>query len=231
MASNLLISNYLFKKDSSWGLTRKVEMSRQTQMESVHVNIVPDGKCLCQDGQGQKVPMLRRSCVHDTSALSNYRICADFLSSCQDFRAYNRLISVLDQTFVRSLDFRVLAQNFRAFACPDNVNLNARHPRRAFIWVWTYKLSVWDLSTGSSKIQFPWYKKQSLQTVFFIPLSIYDVNQNGLFAIITPHYGLKWPRPWSPLALSKPWLGIYFFTGAYYSKETRNEYIKCKLIR
>ena len=93
-------------------------MSRLTQTESDHVNTVPDGKCLCPDGHRQKVSMLRRSCVHQTSALSDYRVFADFFElmtrlscvqqtnerSCQDFRAYNRLMSVHVKIFVRTTD-------------------------------------------------------------------------------------------------------------------------------
>ena len=54
------------------------------------------------------------------------------------------------QTFVRSPDYScVHVQTFVRFSWfPDHVNLNARHPRRAFIWVWTYRLSVWDLNLG-----------------------------------------------------------------------------------
>ena len=59
--------------------------------------------------------------------------------------------SVHDQTFVRSPDYScVHDQTFVRFSLfPDHVNLNARHPRRAFIWVWTYRLSVWDLKLGT----------------------------------------------------------------------------------
>ena len=32
---------------------------------------------------------------------------------------------------------------------PDRVILNARHPLRAFISVWTYLVSVWYLSLGN----------------------------------------------------------------------------------
>ena len=94
-----------------------------------HVNIsfgnilsqveVPDRKSICPDRPRRKVPMSRLSCVQD-------------------------------QTFVRSPDYScVHVQTFVRFSLfPDHANLNARHPRRAFIWVWTYRLSVWDLNLG-----------------------------------------------------------------------------------
>ena len=53
-------------------------------------------------------------------------------------------------TFVRSSDLScVQVQTFVRFSVfPDNEKLNARQPRLAFIWVWTYRLPVWDLNLG-----------------------------------------------------------------------------------
>ena len=94
----------------------------------------------------------RLSCVHQTFVRSP-DFCA-FMSRTfvrsPNFRAFARLSCVHDQTFVRSPDYScVHVQTFVRFSLfPDHVNLNARHPRRAFIWVWTYRLSVWDLNLG-----------------------------------------------------------------------------------
>ena len=52
-------------------------------------------------------------------------------------RTFTRLSCVHLQTIVRSS------------VLPDRVILNARRPLRAFMAVWTYRLSVWDLSLGS----------------------------------------------------------------------------------
>ena len=101
--------------------------------------------------------MIRLSCVHQTIRAFMIRL------SCvhQTIRAFMiRLFvrspdysCVHDQTFVRSPDYScVHVQTFVRFSLfPDHVNLNARHPRRAFIWVWTYSLSVWDLKLGKIK--------------------------------------------------------------------------------
>ena len=152
-----------------------VEPRLRSQTESRYVPTVPDGKCLCPDRPRRKVPMSRLSCVHQTFV----RSCPDFRAftrlSCvhvqtfvrsPDFRAFMSRLScvhvqifvrspdyscVHDQTFVRSPDYScVHVQTFVRFSLfPDHVNLNARHPRRAFIWVWTYRLSVWELNLGS----------------------------------------------------------------------------------
>ena len=42
-----------------------------------------------------------------------------------------------------------MTRNFVRFSVfPDYENLNARHPGHASIWVWTYRLSLWDLNLG-----------------------------------------------------------------------------------
>ena len=83
------------------------------------------------------------SCVHDQTFVRS----PDY--SCVHDQTFVRspdYSCVHDQTFVRSPDYScVHVQTFVRFSLfPDHVNLNARHPRRAFIWVWTYRLSVWD---------------------------------------------------------------------------------------
>ena len=90
------------------------------------------------------------SCVHDQTFVRS----PDY--SCvhdQTFVPSPDYSCVHDQTFVRSPDYScVHVQTFVRFSLfPDHVNLNARHPRRAFIWVWTYRLSVWDLKLGCWK--------------------------------------------------------------------------------
>ena len=71
------------------------------------------------------------------------------------------------QTIVRSPDHRAFISRpscvhvqtiVRSSVFPDRVILNARHPLRAFISVWTYLVSVWDLilgtnSSGSNRIR------------------------------------------------------------------------------
>ena len=74
------------------------------------------------------------------------------------FRAFmSRLSCVHVQTIVRSPDHRAFMSRpscvhvqtiVRSSVFPDRVILNARHPLRAFISVWTYLVSVWDLSLG-----------------------------------------------------------------------------------
>ena len=87
------------------------------------------------------------SCVHDQTFVRS----PDY--SCVHDQTFVRspdYSCVHGQTFVRSPDNScVHDQTFVRFSLfPDHVNLNARHPRRAFIWVWTYRLSVWDLNLG-----------------------------------------------------------------------------------
>ena len=74
--------------------------------------------------------MSRPSCGHQTIVLS-----------CPDHRAFMSRPSCAHlQTIVRSCVF------------PDRVILNARHTLRAFISVWTYLVSVWDLSLGKEVV-------------------------------------------------------------------------------
>ena len=92
------------------------------------------------------------SCVHDQTFVRS----PDY--SCVHDQTFVRspdYSCVHDQTFVRSPDYScVHVQTFVRFSLfPDHVNLNARHPRRAFIWVWTYRLSVWDLNLGYCWLQ------------------------------------------------------------------------------
>ena len=75
------------------------------------------------------------------------------------FRAFmSRPSCVHVQTIVRSPDHRAFMSRpscvhvqtiVRSSVFPDRVILNARHPLRAFISVWTYLVSVWDLSLGT----------------------------------------------------------------------------------
>ena len=44
-------------------------MSRPSQTESVYVQTLPDGKCLCPDPPRRKVPMSRLSCVRNFSCV------------------------------------------------------------------------------------------------------------------------------------------------------------------
>ena len=93
----------------------------------------------------------RLSCVHDQTFVRS----PDY--SCvhdQTFVHSPDYSCVHDQTFVRSPDYScVHVQTFVRFSLfPDHVNLNARHPRRAFIWVSTYRLSVWDLNLGKGNV-------------------------------------------------------------------------------
>ena len=89
-----------------------------------------------------------------------------FVRSCPEFCAFTRLSCVHVQTFVRSPAVcafsRLLGRSCPVFygflrpfvrfsVFPCYVNLNARIPRRAFIWVWTYQLSVWNLNLGEGK--------------------------------------------------------------------------------
>ena len=75
---------------------------------------------------------------------------------CPDVRALTKLSCVHDQTFVRSSALSYFnVQTFVRFSVfPDYVNLDARHPRCEFIWVWTYRISAWDLNLGGHTI--PW---------------------------------------------------------------------------
>ena len=110
--------------------------------------------------------LIRLSCVHQSFHAFMSRLSSvhkAFVRS-PDFCAFTRLSCVHDQTFVRSSDLScghvqtfvrssdllcVYVQTFvRISLFPDHVNLNSRQPRRAFIWVWTYRLSVWDLNLG-----------------------------------------------------------------------------------
>ena len=126
--------------------------------------------------------MIRLSCVHQT-----------FVRSCPDFCAFTRLSCVHvqifvrspdyscvhDQTFVRSPDYSCIhVQTFMRFSVfPDHVILNARHPRRAFIWVCTYQLSVWDLNLGRST--------HSLFISDAVDLNSIHKSTNGLFIFST----------------------------------------------
>ena len=122
-------------------------MSRQAQTESAYLQTVPDSKCLCPDRPRLKVPMPRpsqtesgyvqtivRSILFVRSSCVRRQICPDHP---RPKRYMSRPSCVHVQTIVRSSVF------------PDRVTLNARHPLRAFISVWTYLVSVWDLSLGS----------------------------------------------------------------------------------
>ena len=148
---------------------RKVPMSRPSQTQSAYVQTVPDGKWICPDFRAfqifraffvrSKTNMSRPSQTETVYVQTFVRSCPDhralqlkfvrstpnfscvhvqtIVRSCPDHRAFkSRPSCVHVQTFVRSSVF------------PDRVILNARHPLRAFISVWTYLVSVWDLSLG-----------------------------------------------------------------------------------
>ena len=90
-------------------------MSRPSQTESVYVQTLPDGKCLCPDFRAFKIAYVQtivRSKLH-MSRLSCVQNCI-----CPDYRAFK--IAYV-QTIVRSFSF------------PDRVILNARrHLVRSF---------------------------------------------------------------------------------------------------
>ena len=124
-------------------------MSRPSQKKIVYVHTFlssPDFHAL----------MSRLSCNHVQT----------FVRSCPEFCAFTRLSCVHVQTFMRSPAFcafsRLLGRSCPVFyeflrkfvrfsVFPYYVNLNARIPRRGFIWVWTYQLSVWNLNLGEGK--------------------------------------------------------------------------------
>ena len=118
----------------------------------------------------------RLSCVHQTFVRSPDYSCVHD----QTFVRSPDYSCVHDQTFVRSPDYScVHDQTFVRFSLfPDHVNLNARHPRRAFIWVWTYRLSVWDLNLGSFKS----YIKSDSFTKSHQPYKTETRRESGLFS-------------------------------------------------
>ena len=102
--------------------------------------------------------MPRLSCVQQTFVRSSPDFCAFsrficvhqvFVRSCQDTCAPTRLSCFYVQIFVRSPDLCAFMTRLSCvFVFPDWINLNARHPRRAIIWDWTYRLSVCDPNLG-----------------------------------------------------------------------------------
>ena len=117
------------------------------------------------------------SCVHDQTFVRS----PDY--SCVHDQTFVRspdYSCVHDQTFVRSPDYScVHDQTFVRFSLfPDHVNLNARQPRRAFIWVWTYRLSVWDLNLGTFlfKIFFCIDSKQGFLRMMFATKSVQSIH-------------------------------------------------------
>ena len=149
----------------------KVPMSRPSQTESGYVQTFVRSKffvrfsCvrrqICPDHPRPKQYMSRLSCVLvQTIVRSNSNSCVQR----QIFRAFmSRPSCVHVQTIVRSPDHRAFMSRpscvhvqtiVRSSVFPDRVILNARHPLRAFISVWTYLVSVWDLSLGWLKCFF-----------------------------------------------------------------------------
>ena len=145
----------------------------RSQTQSGYVQTGPDGKCLCPDRPRLKVPMSRpsqtesgyvqtfvRSKFFVRSSCVRRQICPDHPRPKQYM---SRLSCVLVQTIVRSPDHRAFMSRpscvhvqtiVRSSVFPDRVILNARHPLRAFISVWTYLVSVWDLILGRVKFAF-----------------------------------------------------------------------------
>ena len=140
-------------------------MSRQSQTESGYVQTIVRSKLfvrsscvrrqICPDHPRPKRYMSRLSCVlFQTIVRSKSNSCVQR----QIFSAsMSRSLCVHVQTNVRSPDHRafmsrpscVLVQTIlRSSVFPDRVILKARHLLRAFISVWTYLVSVWDLSLG-----------------------------------------------------------------------------------
>ena len=116
-----------------WKLIMLPRLRCQTQ--SGYVQTVPDWKCLCPDRPRRKVDMsrlfVRSSCVRRQIYPDHPR----------PKRYMSRPSCVHVQTIVLSSVF------------PDRVILNARHPLRAFISVWTYLVSAWDLSLGGVSME------------------------------------------------------------------------------
>ena len=75
-------------------------------------------------------------CVSQVEVPDGKSICPDRPRRKVPMSRPSQTESAYVQTFVRSLVF------------PDRVILNAQHPPCAFISVWTYRLSVWNLNLG-----------------------------------------------------------------------------------
>ena len=135
-----LLKTFFIKSEKSW----YVEFAFLLQFVYNTFVRSPDYSCV-HDQTFVRSP--EYSCVHDQTFVRSPEY------SCVHDQTFVRspdYSCVHDQTFVRSPDYScVHVQTFVRFSLfPDHVNLNARHPRRAFIWVWTYRLSVWDLNLG-----------------------------------------------------------------------------------
>ena len=147
----------------------------RSQTQNGYVQTGPDGKCLCPNRPRLKVPMSRpsqtesgyvqtfvRSKFFVRSSCVRRQICPDYPRPRQYM---SRLSCVLVQTIVRSnsnscVQRQIFSASMSIPSCghvqtivrssvfPDRLILNARHPLRAFISVWTYLASVWDLSLG-----------------------------------------------------------------------------------
>ena len=135
---------------------RKMDMSRLScvqkfscalrAFEGKYVQTIPDRNGICPDF---RVFFSRPSCAPNQIRAFNAKI---FVRPCPDFRAFMSRTSCGHQTIVRS------CPDHRAFMSrPSCVHpcliLNARHSLRAFISVWTYPVSVWDLSLGWARIE------------------------------------------------------------------------------
>ena len=137
---------------------RKMPKSRSSQTERAYDQTAPDGKCLWSDRPRRKAPMTRPSqteSAYDQTVPDRKCLCPDY-RAFKTFSAFfvhsksnmpdpprpkaymSRLSCVHVQTIVRSSVF------------PDRVILNARLPLRAFISVWTCRVSVWHLNLGTS---------------------------------------------------------------------------------
>ena len=141
----------------------------RSQTQNGYVQTGPDGNCLCPDRPRLKVPMFRpsqtesgyvqtfvRSKFFVRSSCVRRQICPDHPRPRQYM---SRLSCVLVQTIVRSnsnscVQRQIFSASMSRPSCghvqtivrssvfPDRVILNARHPLRAFISVWTYMASV-----------------------------------------------------------------------------------------
>ena len=74
-----------------WGARPKVDMSRPSQTESVYVQTLPDGKCLCPDFRAFKI--FRAFIVRSKVLMSRLSCVQNCL--CPDFRAFQKKIRAL----------------------------------------------------------------------------------------------------------------------------------------
>ena len=109
------------QQNPGWGARPKVDMSRPSQTESVYVQTLPDGKCLCPDFRAFKIlydqTLVRSKLKFVRSFLRSktpmFRLSCVQTCLCPDFRAFKILY---DQTLVRS-KWKIVRSFVRS--CPD----------------------------------------------------------------------------------------------------------------